>query len=252
MNDDDPWEVQSGETVAFVRRAWNQFGSGDPPHLLDIGAGEGRAGRALADAGFEVRGIEPNADAAAKASARGLDVIVSDVTAWNPGSYRCEVALFGRSLHHVPAIDRALEVACSVLVPGGLVVLEEFAHDVADEATAAWIEERFEQGVQAGALVPPEEDHPRTGETPLARWRERFEHDPPMHRGVALLEALERVAGRPVLVETAPYLYRWIESRSVNARPERIREVLADERAAIERRAVKPVGLRAVSIVNRG
>jgi hypothetical protein len=38
----------------------------------------------------------------------------------------------------------------------------------------------------------------------------------------------------------------------VNARPQRIREVLADERAAIERRAVKPVGLRAVSVVNRG
>jgi len=251
MNDLDPWEVQSGETVAFVQRVWKEFGTvARPLRLLDVGAGEGRAGRALADAGFEVRCIEPNPEAAVKARARGLDVVESDITAWSPGPEKCEIVLFGRSLHHVPAIDRALEVACAALAPGGLVVLEEFAYDAADEPTAAWIEERFHQGVHAGELERPEDDHghePRKGATPLERWQGRFDHDPPLHKGAVLLAALERIVGKPLLVETPPYLYRWIESHSVRIRPREIRGVLAEERAAIGRQAVKPVGLRAVS-----
>ncbi|MGH7724270.1 MAG: class I SAM-dependent methyltransferase [Candidatus Eiseniibacteriota bacterium] len=263
-NPADPWEVSTGESEAFVRRAWNawsadggnsQDGSGGSrrrPRLLDVGAGAGRLAAALVRAGFDVAALEPEPETAAAARARGLEVLETDVTEWTrpapeTGETPFDCILFARSLHHIPDLERALTIVRDALKPGGLVVLEEFTHDEADEPTARWYFERFDAGVREGFLRPPDDEEPLTA-TGLARWRSVFDHDPPLHGGQTLLDALARIIAPPVLVERAPYLYRWFEERSLVPDPARVRSVLSEEKEAVAGGILRPVGLRAVAV----
>ncbi|WP_342164979.1 class I SAM-dependent methyltransferase [Methylobacterium sp. SD21] len=98
--------------------------------ILDIGCGTGTLARALSEDGAAVTGIDPGAEALAKArtlvpSAR-FEAASADSLPFADGQFDGAVML--NSLHHVPDPAKALAEAARVLRPGGrLVVIEPLA-----------------------------------------------------------------------------------------------------------------------------
>jgi 2-polyprenyl-3-methyl-5-hydroxy-6-metoxy-1,4-benzoquinol methylase len=92
--------------------------------LLDVGAGNGTAVRALRDAGVDAHGIEPAATAVAAARAGGVDTVVEGTLEDNPLSdRRWDVVRMYQTLEHMPDPVAALEAARALLAPGARVVI---------------------------------------------------------------------------------------------------------------------------------
>ncbi len=98
--------------------------------VLEIGCGDGALARELDAAGYEVVAIDPVAPEGAifrRVTLAELD---------EPGPFDAAVAAF--SLHHVHALDAALDRVVELLAPGGVVCVDEFAPERLDEVTADW------------------------------------------------------------------------------------------------------------------
>jgi SAM-dependent methyltransferase len=241
-----PWEVSTGETIAFLERVDPRFVD-ELLGILDVGAGRGRLARAMADRGHAVYAIEPDPEAAEIARSRRIPVLEADAASNPPqlAELKFGLIVFGRSLHHIQDIDGAVALAARVRRPDSVVVLEEFAHDRADEATARWLFEGLAAEERAGRIRAGDPDEDAPPGNGLARWQHVFAHDPPLHGERAMMAALQK--GLPDLaltIEYAPYLYRWFEERAVEPDPVHARRWLAAERDAIARGAIRAVGLR--------
>ena len=235
MNAADPWEVSTGEAVAFVLDA-----VGGPCRLLDVGSGQGRIAAALAARGFRVTAVEPDPEARERAAPRGVHALALDAVASEPLAPVHDAAYFGRSLHHTSEAARALRFARASIAPGAPILLDEFCWDRADAATAAWFFARWDRFEAEGRLEPREHDSDRTA-APLERWRAAFLHDPPLLTGEQMLAVLG-----PASAFEGPGLYRFFEQRSLAPDPSWIRALLVEERAAIGRGEIRAVGLRAI------
>lgn len=98
--------------------------------LLDIGCGTGNLTRALTEGGAAVTGIDPGAEALAKARnlvpAAQFEAVSAEALPFPDGHFDGAVML--NSLHHVPDPAKALAEAARVLRPGcRLVVIEPLA-----------------------------------------------------------------------------------------------------------------------------
>ncbi|GAA3870286.1 hypothetical protein GCM10022243_39600 [Saccharothrix violaceirubra] len=193
---------------------------------------------ALAGRGYEVVGVDRDADMVAAAKERGVHVLHADVRDVT-GEY--DVVLFTRSLHHADDLDGILAHAAS-LAPGGLVVLEEFAWERVDRAAAHFLHDTRALLVAAGLLhadVPADD--------PLDAWVAGHDF---LLRGSVLLDGLRRLGAEPTVVDTA-VLWRLVDGRggTWDGPADRIADVLAGVRAAEERRLaaglLPPVGLLA-------
>jgi 2-polyprenyl-3-methyl-5-hydroxy-6-metoxy-1,4-benzoquinol methylase len=98
--------------------------------ILEVGCGGGDLARSLADAGHRVTAIDP--DAPEGALFRRVSLEEFD----EAGPFEAVVA--SRSLHHVPDLDAAVEKIDSLLVRGGLILLDDYAKERFDGRTAAW------------------------------------------------------------------------------------------------------------------
>jgi SAM-dependent methyltransferase len=103
-----------------------------PARVLEVGCGQGELTTALAVEGYDVLGIDP----VAPEGERFRRVRLEDL-APSDGPYDAVVA--SHSLHHVRDLDQALDRIVSLLVPAGLLVLDEHGWDLADEATLDWL-----------------------------------------------------------------------------------------------------------------
>jgi SAM-dependent methyltransferase len=104
----------------------------DPPaRVLEIGCGAGDLARALADAGYDVIAIDPDAPAGSIFRRVTLEEFADD-----GGGFDAVVASV--SLHHVHDLDAAFDKVAALLKPGGVLVLEEFAKERLRGATADW------------------------------------------------------------------------------------------------------------------
>jgi SAM-dependent methyltransferase len=95
----------------------------EPGRLLDVGCGRGDLAGWFAARGWLVAGVEPAADAARQAEARGIELHhgTLDDAPWPPGSF--DAVTFNHALEHVPDPQVTLEQARTLLRPGGLVVV---------------------------------------------------------------------------------------------------------------------------------
>ncbi len=103
-----------------------------PARVLEVGCGRGELTTALAAAGYDVLGIDPLAPQGDLFRRIRLeDLEPAD------GPYDAVVASY--SLHHIRDLDHALDLAVELLEPDGLLVLDEFGWDLADEPTLDWL-----------------------------------------------------------------------------------------------------------------
>jgi SAM-dependent methyltransferase len=143
-----------------------------PCRVLEIGCGSGQLAEALAQAGYRVVAIDPDAPNGPLFRRTTLENFTV------PELFDAAVA--SRSLHHVPELTVAVEKIGALLRRDGLLVLDEFGWERLDEPSAQ------EVGID------------------LTEWRE--EHDG-LHTSAAMLDSLASRFSQQRL-SWEPYLYR--------------------------------------------
>jgi 2-polyprenyl-3-methyl-5-hydroxy-6-metoxy-1,4-benzoquinol methylase len=116
-------------TAAFCEFLSTQLPT-PPARVLEVGCGRGELAQALAERGFDIVAIDPDApDGEIFRRVRledfsdsdGFDAVVASV-----------------SLHHIHNLAAAVDKIAAFLPPGGILALEEFAKDRLVGETARW------------------------------------------------------------------------------------------------------------------
>lgn len=171
-----------------------------PARIAEAGCGQGALSAALADLGYDVTGVDRNAEMAASARARGVQVVQADI---NDVFGEYDVVLFTRSLHHAESLDDVLAHAATLLAPGGRIIIEEFAWERVDHTSAGFLYDHRAELVAAGLL---DADLPSE---PLEAWVAGHHS---LHRGTAMLDALGRVGADLTATDTS-MLWRLVDGR---------------------------------------
>lgn len=239
-----PVEVGTCELLGFLERVL----PAPPLAVLEVGCGRGELAAALLAGGYAVTAVDVDPEAVAAAREAGVPALLADFLAGPSGPH--DAVLFARSLHHVADLDRAAALAAAACRPGGLVVVDDFARERADAATAAWFFDLRGVLAATGVLAPPAPPPAAAGLGPLDRWQveygDRREHR--LHTGAELVAALRRHLDVEA-VEGCPFLYRqlaqWLEpcERGVAV----ARRLLELEVERLERGELEPLGLRVVA-----
>jgi len=159
-----------------------------PARVLEVGCGpEGGVTPALADAGYDVLGIDPAAPEGPLFRSVSLEELEE------PGPFAAVVA--SRVFHHVDPLGTALAKVAR-LAP--LLLVDEFAPERIDGSTRAWYEAQHRLLAAAGADPP--------GPPDLGEWAARHPGLHPSHHVIRELEARFDTQ----YLEWRPYLYRWL------------------------------------------
>jgi SAM-dependent methyltransferase len=187
--------------------------------VLEIGCGAGDLARGLAALDHAVVAIDPDAPEGPLYRQVTLEELDE------PGPFDAVVA--SRSLHHVPDLDVAVEKIDSLLVRGGLVLLDDYAKERFDEPTAAWYYAHRRTIAAGGGPEAP---------ASLAECLREWEHDDShIHGELDMRKALDRRFREQVFARV-PYLWRDLEGAAS----------FADEQAAIDRGEIAALGFRYV------
>ena len=192
-----------------------------PARVLEVGCGEGELTVALHAHDYDVTGIDPAAPAAPLFRRLKLEDLEEDE--------RFDAVVASRSLHHVNDLELALDKIARLLTPGGVLVLDEFAWDRLDVATAEWLygQQRVLAAAGLGHAAPTLEDCCRG-------WED--EHVG-LHGYEAMREQLDlRFDER--LFEWTPYLHRYVGGVVTQSL----------ERTLIDADAIQATGFRYVGV----
>ena len=196
-----------------------------PERVLEVGCGSGELTRALDAAGYLATGVDPAAPEGPLFRRLTLEDLEEDER------YGAVVAV--RSLHHVAELATALDKVSRLLRADGLVVVDEFAWDRLDDATAEW----FYGQQRVLAAAGRRDTAPQT----LDACRRDWEAD---HVGLHGYEAMRRELDERFdrrLFAWVPHLHRELGGDSS--------EEL--ERALIEAGAIAALGFRYVGAARR-
>jgi SAM-dependent methyltransferase len=186
-----------------------------PARVLEVGCGRrGGIAPALAEAGYDVLAIDPDAPAGEHYRAVTLEQL---------DEQPFDAVVAERVFHHVHPLEPALDKVAR-MTP--LFVLDEFAWERMDTPTRDWYEAQHRILVAAGReqLGPPD----------LAEWQAEHED---LHPSDVLLREL-RARFEEQVYEDRPYLYRWLAGPTT--------EQL--EQALLEAGAIQPVGFRWIGV----
>ena len=231
--------------------------------ILDAGCGAGELALKLKDAGHRVTGLDVDAREVEKALALGVEARQADFLHLEGEPF--DAIVFSFSLHHIFPLADALEQAGRLLVPGGLLLAEEFSWDEIDERTARWFYEMWSLLETCGVLSEEYSaggehhgDHAHGGhahgatpakpQTPLEEWMEEHHHEPPLHKGKEMLEGVERRFDL-MSSERVPTLFAdFAAALEPSQRGYDVAfKLLELERGLIDGRAIVPLGLRIVA-----
>ncbi len=234
--------------------------------VLEVGCGNGQLSWRLAHLGLQVVGLDIALPRQRPTHPR-LRFEKGDFYKFKDEPF--DAVLFTSSLHHLHPLEGALRRARNLLLPTGLVVLDEFDRLAADEDTARWYYEAGGLLTQAG-VFKAEREHPghrphgthgghaghgshaghgrpSGAEDPLARWQREHQHLPELHTGRTMLDGLRKV-GELIEVTRVAYLFRSLCVRLGEApRGLNVAEFLLQaEEQRIRGGSLRAVGLRAV------
>jgi SAM-dependent methyltransferase len=237
-----PADVGTSETLSFVLESV----SPPPRRLLEIGCGDGELAARLHGLGYRIVALDSDAKAVRAAIARGVDARVARWPDFEGG--RCDAVLFTRSLHHLRPLSPAIARAAQLLEPDGVVLVEDFAFQDANESTVVWFQGLLRGLQAAGAIEPGAECFARSvmeSEEPFATWHRDHEQD--LHAADTMRWALAEHFDL-IIEHECPYLYRYvIPLLSPNEAGCRVvREVLAQEREMAARGVIVHVGRRLI------
>ncbi len=163
--------------------------------MLEVGCGQGELAGALAERGFEVVAIDPEAPEGPIFHRIALEDFSAE------GAFDAVVASV--SLHHIHDLAGALDKIASLLRPAGVLVLEEFAKERLAGATAGLV-------LRAASRTRSRRGTPsRRCPTTSSEWERRTKDDlEDIHPATAIRAELEtRFAER--FFEWSPFLYSW-------------------------------------------
>jgi SAM-dependent methyltransferase len=197
-----PSEIQTGETLTFVRESIRSNAS----RILEVGCGSGELAKQLHNLGHEVIAIDSSIKSIENAQRLGIDARQADFPAFEEEPF--DLVLFTRSLHHIRPLAPALDQASRLLKPEGLLVVEDFAYSETSEFTAAWFYRLLKLLESCDALLPAEESFGRkllVGGGDISLWRDH------VHEINTAQEVLQAIGERFTVLEVkpAPYLYRY-------------------------------------------
>jgi Methyltransferase domain len=164
-----------------------------PARVLDAGCGDvGGVVPALVEAGYDAYGVDPRAPTGPR---------------YSHGDYRdldeeFDAVVAGRMLHHVHPLDEGLD-RIAALAP--LLIVDEFAGDLIDDAGQDWYENQYRMLVAAGS--PPK------APASIDVWRAKH---PDLHPHRVVLDGL-RERYDEIELEWVPYFHRWLRGPSSEA-----------------------------------
>jgi len=177
----------------------------------------------LRDAGYEATGVDPEAPAGPWFRQSEFD---SDSAS---GSVAAFVAC--TSLHHVADLPGTLATIDAALLPGGSVVVVEWARESFDEATARWCQSRLRTDVDDDWLQDLLGEWQESGQ-PWADCCRAWADADGMHTGTAVLDGLT-ARFDTVHLSHGPYFF-----------PDLADTTQADEQAAIDSQQIAATGIR--------
>jgi SAM-dependent methyltransferase len=238
-----PADVPTRETLMFLL-SHLPVGA----EILEIGCGEGRVACELLKRGYRVTGLDSDPEIVARAKRRGVPAVVGSWPNF-PSSVSFDAIAFTRSLHHINPLREALVRARELLNLNGLLLIEDFAFEEANEATIDWFVKilRSEQGM---ALINPVAGQLVTellSSTEVMNvWHRNPGHD--LHSITTMNEAIaERFVARET--QCVPYLYRYLVPvlADTSEAASFVSEVLQQESLAGERGEIVLLGRRIVA-----
>ena len=181
--------MASGDLRAYVAANLPE----PPARVLEVGAGDGRLGRALRAVGYDVLAIDPGSESE---DVRPVALVDLDEPG---GSFAAAIAIV--SLHHVNPLEDSCRRLGELVAPGGALIVDEFDIGRFDLDAAAWWLE------QCRAVGEPQT---KTAEELVEEHRE---HLHPLDQIVAALEPHFEL-GPPL---RGPWLHRWKLGESLHA-----------------------------------
>ena len=220
MTLDDPW----------LAAVWPFVHSQLPPApatVLEVGCGTlGGFVPALLDGGYDAVGVDPEAP-------DGAGYHQVEFERYQP-SRPVDCVVASLSLHHVADLAEVLDRLEALLVPGGVLVVVEWAWERFDEATARWCFARLASpnpGEEPGWLHKGRERWAASGQ-PWDDFLRSWATEEGLHPGETIVRGLDARFYRQLYVE-GPYFFPDLADTSE-----------ADEQAAIDARQIRAGGIR--------
>lgn len=175
-----------GDLHAFLRTAL----TGVSGAIAEVGAGDGVIADRLRADGFDIVAVDADAATAKAATDQGREVLHADWLKWDGAGHGPFAALiFTRSLHHINPIEQAVEQMVR-LAPGGLLIADEFGHELVDAAGAQFLSDAWALLAAAGMR----DAEPIVDANPLEAWRERMTDEHHVTSSQHMLQAIRSVA----------------------------------------------------------
>lgn len=216
--------------------------------VLEVGCGDGRLAARLTAGGYRVLALDANGAAITEAKRRGVDAVQARWPEFEGGPF--DAILFTRSLHHITPLNSAVQRARELLTPDGRVIVEDFAFEAADDATAEWLRGIVRIAVRSGAIdITSDKFAGRVLASPRAvdAWQAAHAGHHDLHDSATVAAALT-CAFDPIYSSLAPYLYRYVCAClcDVEDTAEIGRAVLEAEERMIGSGAIRAIGRRFV------
>lgn len=210
----------------------------DSGRILEIGCGNGALAKLLLNERFDMVAMDSDPEQVRLARASGVEARVLSWPAKIDASF--DAVLFTRSLHHIEALDAAVEAAVAVLNPGGRIIVEDFRVEGGSERASGWFEQSVRDLAERGAF------RASTSLAAILAKAAPDDHDHDLHSSDAIAASLKRHGA--VARSGAAYYFRYVEPELTDARY--TEALLADELQQIASERIDPLGQRFVLTPN--
>jgi SAM-dependent methyltransferase len=236
-------EVPTDDTVAFIEA---QLKPG--ARILEVGCGDGEVAFALSQKGFRVTAIDSDPERVARAQKTSVRAVVASWPDFDAGSV--DAIVFTRSLHHMDRLSESIQRVRSSLAPNGLLLIDDFAVESANEGTLNWFRDLMRSAPFAAVAQP----HPDSFAIKLlgsANPMETFRDHHVAHE-VHPFALMRKLIGEQFpfcAVQEVPYLYRYFASSvaETNDSSKLVREFLNREIEAAETGKISLIGRQIVA-----